>query len=116
MRRAWIIATYESSYTDPCTFSAGETLTIGKRKSEWDGWVWCTNQEGKSRWVPEAYVKCAGDICVMLRDYEATELSVRVGEELIITGEEESGWVWCTNQAGQSGWVPGDNVRTEEDE
>jgi len=116
MRRAWVIAAYESPYIDPCTFSAGEELTIGKRESEWDGWVWCTNQEGKSRWVPEVYVERRGDTCVMLRDYEATELSVSVDEKLVVTGEEESGWVWCTNQTGQSGWVLWDNVRLEEDE
>jgi hypothetical protein len=52
----------------------------------------------------------------MLRDYEATELSVSVDEKLVVTGEEESGWVWCTNQTGQSGWVLWDNVRLEEDE
>ena len=91
-------------------------MTVGQRESEWAGWVWCTNRDGKSRWVPEAYVERTGDTCVMLRDYEATELSVGVGEALVISGEEESGWIWCTNQAGQRGWVPGDNVRVEEAE
>jgi uncharacterized protein YgiM (DUF1202 family) len=115
-RTCRVVADYESPYTVPCAFSAGEGLTISQRESEWAGWVWCTNREGKSRWVPEAYVERRGDTCVMLCDYEATELSVRVGEELLVSGEEESGWVWCTNQAGQSGWVPGDNVRVEEGE
>lgn len=111
-----VVADYHSPYTEPLAFGVGEELTAGERKSEWDGWVWCTNREGKSRWVPEAYVERKGNTCVMLRDYEATELSVRVGEVLTITGKEESGWVWCTNQAGQSGWVPGDNVGAGEDE
>ena len=44
-----------------------------------------------------------------LCDYEATELSVSVGEELIM-GKEESGWIWCTNQDGESGWVPAEHV------
>jgi hypothetical protein len=113
-RTCRVIVDYESPYTDPCTFNAGEKLTIGEKESEWDGWVWCTNREGKSRWVPEAYVEHRGDVCVMLRDYESTELSVSAGEVLSITGQAESGWVWCTNQAGQSGWVPEDNVRVEE--
>ena len=25
-------------------------------------------------------------------------------------GTQESGWIWCTDQAGQSGWVPAENV------
>jgi uncharacterized protein YgiM (DUF1202 family) len=109
-----VVAAYESAYTSPLIFSAGEELTMGERESEWEGWVWCTNQKGESRWVPEAYVERRGETCVMLRDYEATEISVSVGEKLTATGEEESGWVWCTNRAGQSGWVPGDNIRAEE--
>jgi hypothetical protein len=86
-----VIADYASAYTEPLAFSAGERLVTGERKSEWSGWVWCTNQAGKSRWVPEKYVERRGDACVMLRDYEATELSVSIGETLVITGEEESG-------------------------
>jgi hypothetical protein len=45
----------------------------------------------------------------MLRDYDATELSADVGEELAAS-QEESGWIWCTNRAGRTGWVPLDNV------
>jgi hypothetical protein len=88
-------------------------LAVGEEESEWPGWVWCTNQAGKSRWVPEAYVERTGDSCVMLRDYAATELSVNVGEVLTIIGEEESQWVWCKSQAGRSGWVPVENLSME---
>jgi hypothetical protein len=28
----------------------------------------------------------------------------------LIMGKEESGWIWCTNQERQSGWVPVDHV------
>jgi hypothetical protein len=58
---------------------------------------------------PEKYVERRGDTGIALCDYEATELSVSVGEELRM-GKEESGWIWCTNQKGQSGWVPADHV------
>jgi hypothetical protein len=109
-----VVADYQSPYTNPLVFNTGEELATSERESEWNGWVWCTNQAGESRWVPEAYVECRGSTCVMLCDYEATELSVRVGEVLTIVGKEESGWIWCMNQAGQSGWVPGDNVTVEE--
>ncbi len=104
-----VIAEYQSPYSDPVVFSAGEELTIGEKESEWSGWVWCTNQEGKSRWTPETCIEQKGDIGVMRCDYEATELSVTVGEELVM-GKEESDWVWCTNQEGKSGWVPADNI------
>jgi hypothetical protein len=80
-------------------------LTAGEKESEWPGWIWCTNRCGESRWVPEAYLLKQGEDCIAFRDYDATELTVRTGEDLLV-GEEVSGWTWCTNQAGQSGWVP----------
>ena len=100
---------YQSPYSEPLAISAGEELTIGEKESSWSGWVWCTNRDGKSRWVPEKYVERKGNSGTALYDYEATELSVSVGEELTM-GQVESGWIWCTNQRGQSGWVPADHV------
>jgi len=104
-----VISEYNSPYTDPVAIHAGEELTITAKETSWSGWVWCTNRDGKSRWVPDRCVERKGDSGVALYDYEATELSVSVGEELTM-GEEESGWIWCTNQKGQRGWVPLDNV------
>ena len=106
-----VISEYQTPYSEPLVISAGEELAIGEKESEWSGWIWCTNQDGKSRWVPEKYVERRGDTGIALYDYEATELSVSVGEELRM-GKEESGWIWCTNQEGQSGWVPADNVES----
>jgi hypothetical protein len=105
-----VVSDYESAYPDPLVISAGEELTIGAKGSSWSGWIWCTTRDGRSRWVPENYIKRKGDTGRALCDYEATELSVRVGEELIM-GQEESGWIWCTNQEGRSGWVPADCVQ-----
>ena len=104
-----VIADYRSAYRRPWVMRAGEQLSIGQRQSEWDGWIWCANQRGQARWVPEKYVQRKGDSCVALCDYQAAELSVSVGEELIIDSEE-SGWIWCTNRQGRSGWVPAANV------
>jgi hypothetical protein len=95
-----VISEYQSPYSEPLVISAGEELAIDEKESEWSGWIWCTNQK---------YVERKGDIAIALCDYEATELSVSVGEELVM-GKEESGWIWCTNQKGQSGWVPADHV------
>jgi hypothetical protein len=104
-----VISEYQSAYPDPLVVSVGDNLTVSEKESAWSGWVWCTNQDGKSGWVPESYVEWKGNACVALCDYDATELSVRVGEELVV-GKEESGWLWCTSQEGQSGWVPAENL------
>jgi hypothetical protein len=100
---------YRAAYLDPIVMSAGETLRIGEFDPEHDGWVWCTGQTGKSGWVPQAYIEQRGEVGVALRDYDATELSVRAGEELSAS-DEVSGWVWATNSHGQSGWVPAEIV------
>jgi hypothetical protein len=105
-----VISDYQSAYPDPLIISAGDRLRIGERKSEWPGWLWCTTQQGKDGWVPQAYVAREGNTGLALDDYDATELSVRAGEDLF-AAQEESGWLWCTNQRDQSGWVPAENLR-----
>lgn len=104
-----VISAYRAAYPDPLVIHAGEVLAVGEKESEWSGWIWCTNRSGKSRWVPEVYVDRKGDTCVALCDYDATELSVRVGEELV-AGQEAAGWLWCTNREGQRGWVPKEHL------
>lgn len=97
-----VIAGYDSPYTEPFFLKAGEIVQIGRRDEEWPGWVWCTNSTGASRWVPEAYLDGNGRVT---RDYESTELTVKVGD-VVTAVFEESGWLWCINQSDQSGWVP----------
>jgi uncharacterized protein YgiM (DUF1202 family) len=104
-KQAHVVAAYDSPYTQPLVIRAGEELAVEERPSEWGGWLWCTTRGGESRWVPASYVQRRDDGGLLLRDYEATELAVRAGEEVSL-GQEESGWFWCTNRAGQSGWVP----------
>ncbi|TKJ23048.1 MAG: hypothetical protein CEE43_04855 [Promethearchaeota archaeon Loki_b32] len=101
---------YNSPYTEPLLITKGEILSIGEKESEWSGWIWCTNKEGKSRWVPENYLEIHGNTGKANQDYNATELTVSIGEELIIE-EEEADWFWVTNQQGKSGWVPIKNVQ-----
>ena len=107
-----VVSDYTAAYPDPLFLSAGEELTTSEKESEWSGWLWCTNQNGKSGWVPEAYVERKGNMCLALCDYDATELSVRAGEKLIMS-KEASGWIWCTNKEGQSGWVPAEHLSYE---
>jgi uncharacterized protein YgiM (DUF1202 family) len=104
------IADYDSPYTGPFSLQKGEMVQVGRHDTEWPGWVWCTDAAGESRWVPEAYLRRDGEAGRMLRDYEATELPVKTGEA-VTAWHMESGWLWCTNQAGQSGWVPLDKLQ-----
>lgn len=108
-QRRRVTSAYQAAYSDPLVVKAEERLHISDRATDWQGWLWCTNELGKSGWMPAAYVERQDSSGLARRDYDATELSAEVGEELVV-GYEESGWLWCTNQAGQSGWIPADNV------
>jgi hypothetical protein len=107
-----VISDYQSPFPTPLRVGKGQELAIGSRESEWPGWIWCTAPDGQSGWVPESYVARRGDRARVLRGYDASELSVRAGEE-VAAGIEESGWIWCTNQEGQVGWVPAKHLSSE---
>ena len=96
---------HESEFKKPLLLSRGERLRFERRTTQWEGWLWCVTQDGQSGWIPEAWVDVEGDTCVMNRDYDATELTVAVGEALkaILT---ESGWLLAVSASGQTGWVP----------
>jgi hypothetical protein len=108
-QRCRVTSAYQAAYPDPLVIKVGERLQIGDRATDWPGWLWCINELGKSGWAPASYVDRRERIGLARRDYDATELSAQVGEELVV-GYAESGWLWCTNRAGQSGWIPADNV------
>jgi uncharacterized protein YgiM (DUF1202 family) len=108
-KKGKVINTYRSAYPDPLIIKTGEVLSVEERESEWAGWTWCVNKNGKAGWVPERYLEFSGDSCKALHDYDATELSVAVGEVLTVLNEE-SGWAWCENKNGRTGWVPADCI------
>ena len=104
-----VIEAYEAEFPDPWRIRTGERLAVSEKQTVWEGWLWCTKQDGTSRWVPGIYVQRQGDTGLALCDYDATELSVHSGEALV-SDREAAGWLWCTNQQGQSGWVPAENL------
>jgi uncharacterized protein YgiM (DUF1202 family) len=108
-----VIRAYQASTSSPLIVRKGDVLSAGDKTSEWPGWIWCTDPSGKSGWVPEKYVRRAERRCTMLRDYDATELTVEPGEEVTILGRE-SGWGWCVNQQGLRGWIPLNHIEGHE--
>lgn len=108
-RQVRVIAAYTSSNSDPITFSTGEILSVEDRTTEWKGWTWCRDVSGRGGWVPDDYIIRLGDQAVGKQDYNAVELSISTGE-ILTAYKEESGWLWCSNQAGIFGWVPCENI------
>jgi uncharacterized protein YgiM (DUF1202 family) len=108
-KKGIVVFSRASDYPDPLLLMAGDEVEIGTKKSPWPGWAWITASGGKSGWIPGAFVSRRGARGVVLRYYDATELDVEKGEELVLH-EEVAGWYWCTNRAGRRGWVPVENV------
>lgn len=69
------------------------------------GLVYSASARGRSGWVPESWLRIGADTCTLLQDYDAVELSVSEGEVLAGSVVAE-GWLWATDQHGQSSWVP----------
>ena len=107
-----VVSSYRSEYADALVAQKGELLAFDRRPSEWPGWIWCTAASGKAAWVPESWMELSGDSCVLSRDYDSRELSVREGEALEVEFEE-SGWAWVRNSAGDCGWIPADRIEPE---
>ncbi|MDD4052682.1 MAG: SH3 domain-containing protein [candidate division Zixibacteria bacterium] len=105
-RRGLVVSPHSSSYLDPLMVRLGENVRIVAKTSEWPGWIWCVNSGNKGGWVPEKYIMRKDDRNgVILTDFSTAELSVTEQEEILVA-REESGWFWCMNQQGDSGWVP----------
>jgi hypothetical protein len=107
---ARVIADYQAPYANPIVVGAGDEITIDSgKKTDWVGWLWCTNRAGKSGWVPETYIERRGDTGRMRCRYDAMEMTIHVGEILTLH-KAAAGFFWATNQEGQSGWVPSTHI------
>ena len=100
-----VVRAHEPDHADPLVLKKGEMVPFERRRTVWDGWLWCTKPTGESGWIPESWVTIQGDICVVERDYNAFELAVQPGEMLdaVLT---ESGWLLAISSTGTAGWVP----------
>jgi hypothetical protein len=85
----------------------GDIFKYERRQTTYSGWIWCTNKKGESAWVPEEWVKISEDTCRLIRDYNAIELDLKIGD--MVSGVfEVGGWIWIVNTLGEFGWVPQD--------
>lgn len=89
----------------PLIAARGSILSYERRKTDWTGWLYCTDQDGNSGWVPESWMRVDEHFSMMERDYDSTELSVSPGD-LFLGKIIESGWVQGFDVHGNEGWVP----------
>ena len=103
---ARVLKSYTTQYPDPITIRKGDLVTLGKRDTDFPGWIWATSLEsGKSGWVPEQFLRIRGDQAESLRDYSARELTVAEGSMVTVL-EALLGWCLVESDSGDRGWIP----------
>ncbi len=106
-----VCSAYRAMYVDPITLVRGESLIAGHEDSEFPGWYWCTNGNGKSGWVHQRFLESVGGPTRATTDYTAVELSVAAGDEGTVL-ERLDGWVYLQLADGRVGWVPEASVKS----
>jgi hypothetical protein len=111
-----VIKRHKSEFHVPLIAKKGEIIEGEERKTEFEGWLWCKNSSGVHAWVPMAYLEPTSDTgqFQFLKDYNARELAVEVGQEVIVL-DEESEWAWVRTTLGDEGWIPLENLQDLED-
>lgn len=99
------VSEHEPSYDDPIFVRKGDQLETFARDNAWPGWIWCRHPDGRSGWVPESILQASSTGALVLEDYSAIELRLKIGERVRLL-KTESGWGWCRAASGEEGWVP----------
>lgn len=99
-REAW-----RRSYETPLAVAAGQTVSVGRRDSDWPDFLWCRGAGGREGWLPETILAVEDMTARVIEDYDAIELSVAAGD--IVEGQRAlADWIWCRDTAGEEGWLP----------
>ncbi len=111
IRSGRVVKSYTRLYDDPIQVKKGEVVRVTKRDLWQDRylWLWCIAESAKEGWTPDSFIELNGEQGVMLRDYNAIELTVALGDNLTII-EEVNGWYWARKVTNEYGWVPTDCV------
>ena len=111
-----VIKDYESPYPHPLTFHKGEVVNLGEEFSDdldWKDWIWCEDANGVKAWAPKQYLEISEAQGTFIRDYNAMELSLSVGDVLEVD-EIVNGFGMAEKADGDRGWAPMKNLMLEE--
>jgi len=96
---------HRTSFPKPISFEKGDEVLVGKRDTQYPGWIWTTTRDGNSGWAPEQLLEIDGASATARESYNARELDTSVGEILTVH-RELNDWYWVRNSADEFGWVP----------
>jgi SH3-like domain-containing protein len=104
-RRVRVRIDYVAQYPNPIRGRTGQSVTVVRRDSEYPEWVWCIGPDGREGWVPLIVLQINEEDAVLVRDYDARELSVNAGDDVEVH-EEIGGWMRVSSADGHTGWIP----------
>ena len=82
-------------------------VDLGASSTAWPAFVRVTNDQGRTGWVPRRLLRGSGEGRTVVRPYDTTTLDPALGEELrVVETDLESGWLWCRDSQGRTGWFP----------
>lgn len=90
----------------PIRLAIGDSVVAGERATQWPEFVFVTGEAGEG-WVPARHLSGDSGTVAVETEYDTTELSVSVGQEVTVLERDDlSGWWWCRADDGRTGWVP----------
>lgn len=100
-------ADYEEKNTQALHLVAGQVVTTGPADRTWPGWVWASDGDGRSGYVPAEILEPQKASASMAKeDFDPSVLTIRRGDKLESL-RQIHGWHWCRNEARAEGWVAG---------
>ena len=107
-----VIKERKSDYPNPIEVKKNEIVSVGKEYTEndnWQHWIECINKEKISGWVPKQILKIENDSAIVLEDYSANELNIRIDDKVEVL-KILNGWAWSRNSDNELGWIPLENI------
>ena len=109
-RYARVVQAHNHSCPDSVSGKEGDVFLLGGLHSaEYPDFVWATAADNRCGWIPKAFLQQDGDFGRLVRDYNAREVVVDMGEVVEIL-EEIGGWLWIATDDGLEGWIPAKSI------
>lgn len=105
-----VIAAHTTNYPNPIAFERGDHVALGRRDTQYDGWVRVRTSDGNEGWAPEQFLDPISALeAVANCTYSARELNTTL-DQMLVVHSEVNGWYWVETEAGDLGWVPKETV------
>ena len=86
---------------------ADRVRVLPDQSRTWPAFVLVAPAQGERGWVPARLLRREGDHARVQGLYNTRCLTPAVGEVLErVEADVESGWLWCRDRVGRTGWFP----------